>query len=153
VALRGEVVARLRLPELADVSEIGVAVDGAVIQPVPSTIRCLAKFKGRRRHTAVRNTAVRMKTTLVLDDALVNRLREMAVRPGRTMSQLAEAAIRKMLDERPSPQPLPDLRTSGAATTSLIYLIEKPSTRRWSKRARCLSSIRTCLCTPPTLMP
>lgn len=52
-----------------------------------------------------------MKTTLVLDDGLVKRLREMAVRSGRTMSELAEAAIRKMLDERPSSQPLPDLPT------------------------------------------
>jgi len=43
-----------------------------------------------------------MKTTLVIDDGIVQRLRQEAARSGRTMSELVEAALRMMLD-RPAP--------------------------------------------------
>jgi len=54
---------------------------------------------------------VRMKTTFVLDDRVVDRLRREAVRSGRTMSELVEAAIRRMLDDRAPIKDLPDLPT------------------------------------------
>ena len=43
-----------------------------------------------------------MKTTLNIDDTVMRRLREEAVRRGTTMSALVEAALRRILDE-PSP--------------------------------------------------
>ncbi|MGH8923366.1 MAG: ribbon-helix-helix protein, CopG family [Acidimicrobiia bacterium] len=52
-----------------------------------------------------------MKTTFVLDDRVVDRLRHEATRSGRTMSQLVEAAIRRLLDDRPAAKDLPELPT------------------------------------------
>lgn len=52
---------------------------------------------------------VRMKTTFVLDDRVVERLRREAARSNRTMSELVEAAIRRLLDERPTVKDLPEL--------------------------------------------
>jgi hypothetical protein len=54
---------------------------------------------------------IRMKTTFVLDDRVVERLRSEAARSGRTMSELVEAAIRRLLDERAPVKDLPDLPT------------------------------------------
>lgn len=54
---------------------------------------------------------IRMKTTFVLDDGVVARLRREAARSGRTMSELVEAAIRRLLDEQPPKGDLPDLPT------------------------------------------
>lgn len=52
----------------------------------------------------------RMKTTLIIDDTVMQRLREMAARQGRTISELVEAALRRMLDERPTDaRTLPEL--------------------------------------------
>ncbi len=42
---------------------------------------------------------VHMKTTLNIDDQVMQRLREEAARQGRTMSELVEAALRRLLDE------------------------------------------------------
>jgi len=58
-----------------------------------------------------------MKTTLVLDDKLVKRLKEEAARQGTTMSELTEAALRLMLDPphratRRKLPPLPKLKGS-----------------------------------------
>lgn len=51
-----------------------------------------------------------MKTTLVIDDTLMKRLKTEAARQGRTMSELVEAALRRMLDGAPADRgPLPDL--------------------------------------------
>lgn len=51
-----------------------------------------------------------MKTTLVIDDEVMRRLRERAAREGRTISELVEAALRRLLQ---APQrteaPLPEL--------------------------------------------
>ncbi len=40
-----------------------------------------------------------MKTTLNIDDSVMQRLREEAARQGRTMSELVEAGLRRVLDE------------------------------------------------------
>ena len=61
-----------------------------------------------------------MKTTLNIDDTVMRRLREEAVRRGTTMSALVEAALRRILDE-PSPShgrrdelpPLPTWNSGG----------------------------------------
>ncbi len=51
-----------------------------------------------------------MKTTLNIDDSVMQRLREEAARRGTTMSQLVEAGLRRILDEEPvSAEKLPPL--------------------------------------------
>jgi len=58
-----------------------------------------------------------MKTTLVIDDNVVRRLREEAARRGVTMSELVEAGLRRILDEPVAPHdvpPLPDWDSGGA---------------------------------------
>lgn len=50
-----------------------------------------------------------MKTTLVIDDQIMIRLREEAARQGRTLSALVEAALRRMLEAPASPPDLPPL--------------------------------------------
>lgn len=51
-----------------------------------------------------------MRTTLNIDDTVMQRLREEAARRGTTMSQLVEAGLRRILDEEPAaPQELPPL--------------------------------------------
>ena len=61
-----------------------------------------------------------MKTTLNIDDTVMQRLREEAPRRGTTMSALVEAGIRRILDEDPSAAstgdslpPLPTRRSGG----------------------------------------
>jgi hypothetical protein len=41
-----------------------------------------------------------MKTTLVIDDSVMERLKAAAARQRRTMSELVEVALRRFLDER-----------------------------------------------------
>ena len=48
-----------------------------------------------------------MKTTFCIDDTIVRRLREEAMRQGTTMSALAEAGIRRILDAGHSAGPAP----------------------------------------------
>lgn len=50
-----------------------------------------------------------MKTTLVIDDSVMTRLRERAARENRTLSELVEAALRLLLDQGPPPRALPPL--------------------------------------------
>jgi plasmid stability protein len=52
-----------------------------------------------------------MKTTLNIDDSVMKRLREEAARQGRTMSELVEAGLRRILSEPPPAEeaPLPEL--------------------------------------------
>jgi hypothetical protein len=52
-----------------------------------------------------------MKTTLVIDDTVLERLREEAARQGRTISELVEAALRSFLERTPKRGPLPPLPT------------------------------------------
>ncbi len=58
-----------------------------------------------------------MKTTLNISDATISQLRQEAARQGRTMSELVEAALRKLLTEPASEEalpPLPKLHSGGA---------------------------------------
>jgi len=50
-----------------------------------------------------------MKTTLQIDDGVMRELKMRAARDGRTMSELAEAALRRLLDERVDQRDLPPL--------------------------------------------
>ena len=51
-----------------------------------------------------------MKTTLVIDDTVMKRLREESTKRGVTMSALVEAGLRRILDEpAPAPAALPPL--------------------------------------------
>ena len=50
-----------------------------------------------------------MKTTLNISDAVMKQLKQEAVRQGRTMSELVEAALRALLRKRPTTERLPPL--------------------------------------------
>ena len=52
---------------------------------------------------------IHMKTTLQIDDGVMRKLKMRAAREGRTMSELVEAALRRLLDERPPDKDLPPL--------------------------------------------
>ena len=52
-----------------------------------------------------------MKTTLVIDDGLVNKLRSEAAKRGTTMSELVEAAIRLLLAQTTGAKRKPKLPT------------------------------------------
>lgn len=60
-----------------------------------------------------------MKTTLNIDDTVMQRLREEAARRGTTMSALVEAGLRRILGDEESPRdahplpPLPRWRSGG----------------------------------------
>jgi len=60
-----------------------------------------------------------MKTTLNIDDSVMQRLREEAARRGQTMSELVEAGLRRVLDEPEQEtgqvrEPLPQWHSGGA---------------------------------------
>lgn len=58
-----------------------------------------------------------MKTTLNIDETVMARLKQESVRTGRTMSELVETALRRLLQANPKPAPLPPLpsfRSGGA---------------------------------------
>ena len=62
---------------------------------------------------------IHMKTTLNIDDSVMQRLREEAARRGRTMSELVEAGLRRVLDETEpeaprAHEPLPQWRSGGS---------------------------------------
>lgn len=50
-----------------------------------------------------------MKTSLVIDDTIMARLRVRAAVERRTISELVEAALRRMLEAEPQPPELPEL--------------------------------------------
>ena len=50
-----------------------------------------------------------MKTTLNISDSVMKELKQEAARQGCTMSELVERALRALLQDRPSAQPLPPL--------------------------------------------
>ncbi len=52
-----------------------------------------------------------MKTTLNIDDTVMNTLKREAVRQGRTMSELVEAALRLLFREQKRVRKLPKLPT------------------------------------------
>ncbi len=49
-----------------------------------------------------------MKTTLNIDDALMERIRDEAARRETTVSALVEAGLRRILSDDPAPASLPD---------------------------------------------
>jgi hypothetical protein len=58
-----------------------------------------------------------MKTTLNIDEHVMARLKREAVRTGRTMSELVETALRRLLQSRPDAAelpPLPSFKSGGA---------------------------------------
>ena len=57
----------------------------------------------------VHDMDIHMKTTLQIDDGVMRELKMRAARDGRTMSELVEAALRRLLDERPPDKDLPPL--------------------------------------------
>jgi hypothetical protein len=69
-----------------------------------------------------------MKTTLNIDDTVMRALKREAVRQGKTMGELVEAALRALLLHKADPQvlpPLPELRSGGArvnvANRDMLY--------------------------------
>jgi hypothetical protein len=52
-----------------------------------------------------------MRTTLIIPDALMNRLREKAAKENSTISEMVESAIRLWLQPERQPQKLPPLPT------------------------------------------
>ena len=50
-----------------------------------------------------------MKTTLTIDDSVMARLKRESARTGRTMSELVEDALRRLLEQAPTVAPLPPL--------------------------------------------
>lgn len=54
---------------------------------------------------------IHMKTTLEIPDHLMRDLKERAARDGKTMSELVEAALRALLEEKPEAKELPPLPT------------------------------------------
>lgn len=71
-------------------------------------------MNGNRSHRMV----FPMKTTLVIDDALMARVQQEAVRRGTTISALVESALRRSLERprqpRPPLPPLPVFDSGGA---------------------------------------
>jgi hypothetical protein len=58
-----------------------------------------------------------MKTTLNIDDSVMARLRRESARTGRTMSELVETALRRLLQSKPDTirlEPLPSFKSGGA---------------------------------------
>jgi plasmid stability protein len=55
-----------------------------------------------------------MKTTLNIENGVMRDLKMRAAREGRTMSELVETALRRLLDERPVEKDLPPLPTLTA---------------------------------------
>jgi plasmid stability protein len=71
------------------------------------------------KYTHIADMVFLMKTTLNIDDSVMQRLREEAARQGRTMSELVEAGLRRVLDEpEQGPEqtrgPMPQWRSGGA---------------------------------------
>ena len=62
-----------------------------------------------------------MKTTLIIDDGIMARLKQEAARQGRTMSELVEAALRLLFQQREKPAELPPLPSfdSGGALVDI----------------------------------
>jgi antitoxin component of RelBE/YafQ-DinJ toxin-antitoxin module len=64
---------------------------------------------------------IHMKTTLTIDDTVMARLKRESARTGRTMSELVEIALRRLLQTKPDPVDLPPLPsfTSGGALVDI----------------------------------
>lgn len=79
------------------------------------------------------NMVCHMKTTLNIADSVMRRLKREAARQGRTMSEMVETALRRLLETRQEPTelpPLPELHSGGhlidiANRESLYEAMEK----------------------------
>jgi hypothetical protein len=62
-----------------------------------------------------------MKTTLNIDKSVMARLKRESARTGRTMSELVETALRRLLQAKPGPSELPELPSfkSGGALVDI----------------------------------
>ena len=60
-----------------------------------------------------------MKTTLNIDDRVMARLRSEAARQGKTMSELVETALRRLLIRQSAPEALPPLPKFKAGRASV----------------------------------
>ena len=92
-----------------------------------------------------------MKTTLNIDDSVMDQLRREAVRTGRTMSELVETALRRLLEALPEPPeltPLPSFDSGGArvdvADREALYqaMVRALSVRGGYQRAGLRMSVR-----------
>lgn len=70
---------------------------------------------------------IHMKTTLEIPDHLMRDLKERAARDGKTMSELVEAALRALLEEKPAAKELPPLPTWNSGG----FLINIDSRAEW----------------------
>jgi hypothetical protein len=60
---------------------------------------------------------IHMKTTLNIDEGVMARLKRESARSGRTMSELVETALRRLLQTKPESvalTPLPSFKSGGA---------------------------------------
>ena len=73
-----------------------------------------------------------MKTTLTIDDSVMARLKRESARTGRTMSELVETALRRLLQSRPEPVELHRSRRSGAAAPWSTSRTARPCIARWT---------------------
>lgn len=92
-----------------------------MIQPRCSKYRAEHACQATRclTDTHINSMVFHMKTTLNIDDNVMQRLREEAARRGRTMSELVEAGLRRVLDEPEQDadrvrEPLPQWQSGGA---------------------------------------
>lgn len=99
-----------------DPSDLVVLVDG--VEPTTSASGGYARRPFLPYNRAWNMVIHIMKTTLVIDDTVMQRLREEARKRGVTMSQLVEAGLRLVLDEPAThpevPPPLPRWHSGGA---------------------------------------
>ena len=80
-----------------------------------------------------------MKTTLNIDDTVMNRLRREAACQGRTMSELVEAALRLLFhtSREIKKKKLPPLPTFNGGKELVISTIGRPSTMLWADDVEC----------------
>lgn len=101
-------------------------------------VLCRAVYEGRAGPTSLpyfhtEHMMIHMKTTLVIDDRVMRRLKAEAARRGQTISELVEASLRMMLSatrERPKLPRLPSWDGGGARVdvadrTALYRAMEK----------------------------
>jgi hypothetical protein len=72
---------------------------------------------------------IHMKTTLIIDDQVMRRLKAEAARQGRTLSQLVEAALRLFLERRPAP-PVPTAPLPMFQSRALVDLADREALYR-----------------------
>ncbi len=72
-----------------------------------------------------------MKTTLNIDDNVMAELKREAARQGRTMSELVESALRRLLRSHRTPKKIVALPTFRSGGTLVDIADREACTRRW----------------------